>query len=72
MAVKCYNCEAELPEDARLCPNCGAPRRIHPIDQSLVEDEKPPSGMGRAVRIMAVGLAVAIFVYGCSFMGRQQ
>jgi predicted amidophosphoribosyltransferase len=70
MLVKCYDCQTEFSDSARLCPTCGAPRRIQPVDPSNIADDKPRTRYGRAVRIIFVGLAIAIFVYGCSFLGR--
>jgi len=44
----CQNCGTQLPEDARFCPNCGAPVRLKP--------QVTPEAKETALRYIVVGL----------------
>ncbi|OUO34494.1 DUF6273 domain-containing protein [Olsenella sp. An290] len=43
--MKCKNCDAELPENARFCPDCGTPTDGVPTSKKL-EEPLEPMGLG--------------------------
>lgn len=43
--MKCKNCDAELPDNARFCPECGAPADGVPTSKKL-EEPLEPMGLG--------------------------